>query len=129
VVTPLGRHALPEQMSLTMVLGASTFRPFGANVLVLAVLCVGAVLGLGTGEGWTRERLRSATRTNTEQTVLPAQKVPVHLLYWTAWADADGTVHFRRDVYDRDGAVRSALNAPLRRRAEGETGRSSSSES
>ena len=65
-------------------------------------------------EGWTRERLQATMGTDTEQTVVLTKKVPVHLLYWTAWADAAGPVHFRRDVYDRDGAVRSALTAPPR---------------
>ncbi len=64
-------------------------------------------------EGWTRERLQSAIRGDTEQTIVLTQKVPVHLLYWTAWVDSEGTVQFRRDVYDRDEAVRSALMAPL----------------
>jgi murein L,D-transpeptidase YcbB/YkuD len=73
-----------------------------------------AVTLLRHNEGWTRERLRAATRGDTERTVMLAQKVPVHLLYWTAWAEADGPVQFRRDVYDRDGAVRSALAAPPR---------------
>jgi murein L,D-transpeptidase YcbB/YkuD len=85
-----------------------------------------ATILLRHNEGWTRERIGSAIDGDTEQTVMLTQKVPVHLLYWTAWADADGPVHFRRDVYDRDQAVRSALNAPLRDRAgSGETGRSS----
>jgi murein L,D-transpeptidase YcbB/YkuD len=73
-----------------------------------------AVTLLRHNEGWTRERLRAATRGDTERTVMLAQKVPVHLLYWTAWAEANGPVQFRRDVYDRDGAVRSALAAPPR---------------
>ena len=71
-----------------------------------------ATILLRPNEGWTRTRIQAAVRTDTEQTVPLAQKVPVHLLYWTAWAE-DGTVHFRRDVYDRDGAVHSALTAPL----------------
>ena len=85
-----------------------------------------ATILLRHNEGWTRERIGSGIDGDTEQTVMLTQKVPVHLLYWTAWADAGGPVHFRRDVYDRDQAVRSTLNAPLRDRAgSGETGRSS----
>ncbi|MEX2472963.1 MAG: hypothetical protein WEA34_12320 [Gemmatimonadota bacterium] len=38
--------------------------------------------------------------------------VPVHLLYWTAWAGDDGTLHFRDDIYDRDNVVWLALTAP-----------------
>jgi murein L,D-transpeptidase YcbB/YkuD len=28
--------------------------------------------------------------------------VPVYILYFTAWADEDGTVRFPHDVYGRD---------------------------
>ena len=30
------------------------------------------------------------------------RKLPVYVLYFTAWADQDGTVHFYHDVYGRD---------------------------
>jgi len=82
-------------------------------------LDLAAVL-LRHNEGWTRERIESTVGSNTEKTVVLPQKVPVHLLYWTAWATADGPVHFRRDVYDRDEAVHSALAAPLDREAANE---------
>ncbi len=36
----------------------------------------------------------------------------VHLQYWTAWVDAEGLLHTRPDVYNRDGPVLEALNAP-----------------
>ena len=37
--------------------------------------------------------------------------IPVYVLYETAFADADGTVEFRTDIYDRDGRLDEALVA------------------
>ena len=42
-----------------------------------------------------------------------ANPVPILILYWTAWPAEDGAMNFRPDVYGRDGAVLSALNAPF----------------
>jgi murein L,D-transpeptidase YcbB/YkuD len=58
---------------------------------------------------WTRARLESSLASNQEQTVRLPKPVPVHMLYWTAWADPDGLVNFRRDVYARDRRVLEAL--------------------
>ena len=41
---------------------------------------------------------------------LPAKKaLAVYVAYWTAMEDADGTVGFRADAYDRDGRLTRAL--------------------
>jgi len=61
-------------------------------------------------EGWGAERIASAMTQSQEQTVVLREKVPVHLLYWTAWVE-DGRVQFRGDVYQRDPGVASALAA------------------
>jgi murein L,D-transpeptidase YcbB/YkuD len=39
------------------------------------------------------------------------QKVPVHLVYFTAWPDAQGGMDYFRDIYGRDGDLFDALNA------------------
>ena len=44
------------------------------------------------------------------QTVVLDDPIPVHLVYFTAWVDADGTVNFREDIYDRDRDLLIALN-------------------
>ena len=43
------------------------------------------------------------------------RKVPVYMLYWTAYADADGRLRFADDVYGRDRRMIAALRqAPAR---------------
>jgi len=37
--------------------------------------------------------------------------VPVHLQYWTAFADEDDIVHFWDGIYQRDARVPLALDA------------------
>lgn len=59
---------------------------------------------------WTGDALISAARGEQERTVRLSEKIPVHILYLTAWADEDGTVQFRNDVYERDEPLIVALN-------------------
>ena len=47
----------------------------------------------------------------TENELLLDQKVPVHLVYFTAWPNAGGGMDYYRDIYGRDGEVWGALNA------------------
>lgn len=44
-----------------------------------------------------------------EKFVTLAQPVPVHLVYFTAWPEADGHIAYRKDVYGRDAALFAAL--------------------
>ena len=35
--------------------------------------------------------------------------MPVHLVYFTAWPTARGTIGYRNDIYGRDAAIFEAL--------------------
>ena len=37
------------------------------------------------------------------------QPVPVHLVYWTSWAEDEYLVHFRKDLYEKDAKEYQAL--------------------
>ncbi|MDL1862985.1 hypothetical protein FBR04_18450 [Betaproteobacteria bacterium PRO7] len=63
---------------------------------------------------WSEDRLREAIATGRTQTVPVRHTVPVLLLYFTAQVAADGTLHFRPDLYGRDKAIVAALAAPFR---------------
>ena len=58
---------------------------------------------------WNEQRIQKAAVRGQEQTVHLKQRIPIHILYWTAWVESDEVVHFRRDPYERDEALRKAL--------------------
>ena len=61
---------------------------------------------------WSRDALLLALDEAVDRTVPLPEPMPIHLLYWTAWADGDGTIQFRRDIHGRDAALLQALRAP-----------------
>jgi L,D-transpeptidase YcbB len=61
---------------------------------------------------WNYDTLMRALDEAVDRSVPLPEPIPVHLLYWTAWADEDGTIQFRRDIYDRDAPLLAALQAP-----------------
>lgn len=56
------------------------------------------------GTPWTRSEIDRVFRTVDRVDARPVQPVPVYWVYVTAWADPDGMVQFRNDIYARDGA-------------------------
>lgn len=59
--------------------------------------------------------IRKQIGTGQNQHVPIPEPVRVYVLYWTTFVDDQGEVQFRRDVYERDSELVSALdNAPLK---------------
>lgn len=73
-----------------------------------------AELLLDDPERWDQQGIQQLLDSRLTQRVNLKQPLPVLILYWTAEADADGRVHFRRDVYDRDAPVLEALEGEFR---------------
>ncbi|MBO6782299.1 MAG: L,D-transpeptidase family protein [Alphaproteobacteria bacterium] len=55
------------------------------------------------------DELNAAFASKDTRIVRLAEPVPVHLAYFTAWTDEDGTVQFRKDIYGRDRDLAAAL--------------------
>jgi murein L,D-transpeptidase YcbB/YkuD len=58
---------------------------------------------------WTPEKLQEVLASGEQKSISLPHPLPVHLLYFTAWVDKDGTVEFRRDVYGHDTKLAKAL--------------------
>ena len=65
---------------------------------------------LGQNDGWDQARVDDMKASGKRADVRLASRVPLHFVYITAWATEDGTVHFRRDLYDRDGVAQIATS-------------------
>lgn len=59
--------------------------------------------------GWTRERVVAESQTGMEHALRLRTPVMVHVLYWTAFVNGGGELHFAPDVYSRDDALDQAM--------------------
>lgn len=58
---------------------------------------------------WSRAALQAAIDTGENRSIKLPRPIPVHILYWTAWMEPDGTVQFRDDLYGHDAELAKAL--------------------
>jgi murein L,D-transpeptidase YcbB/YkuD len=58
---------------------------------------------------WSQQKLDTEIDTGNTKTVSLARRLPVWLLYWTTWVDAEGTLQVRDDIYGRDQRLGAAL--------------------
>lgn len=56
-----------------------------------------------------QSEFKSHLDTGLETNVTLEQEIPVHLVYFTAWPSAKGSITYRRDVYGRDSRIFDAL--------------------
>ena len=64
-------------------------------------------------QDWDRDRIDAVLAGGETTTVHLAEKLPVLFLYWTVDRSPNGGVQFYDDIYERDGPVLEALNAPF----------------
>jgi len=57
---------------------------------------------LARQDRWNRTALERTVARGDNRWITLKHPVPVHLVYWTAWADEKGRAQFRRDIYKRD---------------------------
>jgi len=64
-------------------------------------------------QGWDRARVDQVVASKKNTRVNLENPITVMLLYWTAEADAEGTVFFRKDLYNRDAPIIEGLDKPF----------------
>jgi murein L,D-transpeptidase YcbB/YkuD len=60
---------------------------------------------LRNDSSWDDEKINEAMNAGKERTVTLSQKVPVFIVYFTAFVDRDGKINFRNDIYERDNRL------------------------
>ena len=53
--------------------------------------------------GWDRLAIDEVIRSGERTDVALKHRVPIYMTYITAWATSGGMIHFRDDIYNRDG--------------------------
>lgn len=66
---------------------------------------------LSGSPGWDREALAAAIASGHQRRVPLPERIPVHLVYFTAWVDREGRLQFRPDIYQRDPVLERALES------------------
>lgn len=57
----------------------------------------------------SKEVLEQKIKSGSSQRVNIEEEIPVYLVYMTSWVDAEGTLHFRDDIYKKDKMHMEAL--------------------
>ncbi len=63
---------------------------------------------------WSRKKIEEVLKTKETTVANLPKPIPVHILYFTAWGNGDGTVHFLEDIYRRDERLEKALQPKIK---------------
>jgi murein L,D-transpeptidase YcbB/YkuD len=69
---------------------------------------------LNDPQKWSGAEIDKVVKSEKTRTVCLNRPMPVVILYWRAYVDEHGQVHFMDDVYERDNRVLKDLNAGFR---------------
>ena len=64
---------------------------------------------LRKNDKWDLEKINSILESNEEKTIGLTQKLPIHIIYMTAWVDEKNMLQIRNDIYNRDARLKSAF--------------------
>ncbi len=76
------------------------------------------------GSRWQGKLADNIAANRSTRTLMLERTIPVYMMYWTAWADESGNLHFRDDLYGHDRRLMTALDrarAPASRPVSGRT--------
>ena len=60
-------------------------------------------------QGWSKKKVGGVFATSRKRVVKLKKEIPVHITYLTSWVNKDMSVHFRKDIYNRDELLAEAL--------------------
>ncbi|MCO5072496.1 MAG: L,D-transpeptidase family protein [Rhizobiaceae bacterium] len=63
--------------------------------------------------GWDRQHFEQTIKSGVSTPVALTDPVPVYFTYISAWSTGDGVVHFRDDIYGRDGVDELKISSAL----------------
>lgn len=63
--------------------------------------------------GWDRRTIETTIQTEEDKRIPVADPVPLYFAYVSAWSTGDGVVHFRNDIYGRDGVAELQISTAL----------------
>ncbi len=103
------RHAIYLHDTPARALFGKTQRAFSHGCIRVYKPLEFGVTVLSDLPGWDLKRLEAVVESRETTRVKLPNKIPVHIVYATAWRGEGGSVEFRADIYGRDKKLYNAL--------------------